>query len=370
MGLLPVIADDLGVSVPSAGLLVSYYAIGVVIGAPLFTIATSAVRRNTLLFGLIALFALGNLVCALAPTYSLLMAGRVLAAMSHGAFFGVGTVVAASLVAPERQASAIALMFGGLTLANIMGVPLGTLIGQAYGWRATFWLVTAGSVLVALALILCLPRMDQQGKTRVRQELQAFFNPQLPLALLITAFSFGGIFTLFTFIAPLLVEESNFSSTAISGILMLFGIGMTVGVAIGGKLADRWPTASSLCLPALLTVILAAFTVTGNSQVAVAANVFFLGLFGATIVPGLQMRVLNKAAQAPNLASSLNIGAFNVGNAGGAWLGSQILLYGFGFSGLALAGAILTLFALLVTAFSLALDRTERVKFVKVAETS
>lgn len=356
VGLLQVIAEDLHVTVPSAGMLVSYYAVGVVIGAPLFTIFTSRVRRDRLLFGLLVLFAAGNLICALAPDYRVLMLGRVIAAMSHGSFFGVGAVVAASLVPAERSGSAIATMFFGLTLANIVGVPLGTEIGQHYGWRATFWIVTAFSTGVAAMLFICLPRIAGAAGSSFRREIRVLLDVKVGLALAITICTLASIFCVFTFVSELLVSTNHAEASTISLILLVFGLGMSIGVIGGGTVADRRPVASALVLSAILVVVLLSFIVTKENIYAMAGSFLLLGLSGAGLVPGLQARVLRKAVGAPNLASSFNIGAFNIGNALGAWIGSQVLTQNLGFDWLAVAGAICAVAGLAATGVSTILD--------------
>ena len=340
VGLLQVVSKDFQTTVPNAGLLVSFYAIGVVIGAPLFTLITGAVRRDRLLFGLLALFSIGNLICALAPNYSTLMLGRIVAAMAHGSFFGVGAVVATHLVPPNRCGRAIAVMFFGLTLANVMGVPLGAVIGQEYGWRTPFWIITVLGGGVATMLVMHLPPVPGVPAGGFRKEIAILADRQVIVALSITVFTLASIFTVFTYVSELLAQQGHADAVTTSMMLLLFGVGMTAGVANGGRLADRWPDQSALILSALLTASLAAFAITKNSVGATGANLFITGLCGASLVPGLQARVLRAAQGAPNLASSFNIGAFNVGNALGAGIGSEILARGWGLEWLAIACAV------------------------------
>jgi DHA1 family inner membrane transport protein len=349
MGLLPEIAGDLGVSVAAAGLLVSAYALGIVVGAPIFTLAAGGLRRDRLLVGMMVVFTAGALLCAAAPSYDWLLAGRVICAVAHGAFVGVAVVVAASVVKPERAASAVGLVFAGITFASVIGVPLGTAIGQRLGWDSTFWGITLAAAVATLALALRIPAIDGHRVEGVRQELQSLSGPAVPLALGVTVFVFAGIFTLFTFIAPALSAEAGITADGLSLLLLLFGVGMTIGVNVGGIFADRVPVASALVLPLLIAAVLAGFPVAAASTYATSALVFLLGLFAAMMVPGLQMRVLRAASAAPTLASSLNISAFNVGNAGGAWAGSLVFGHGGGLAGLGTTGACLLLLAALTT---------------------
>jgi DHA1 family inner membrane transport protein len=349
MGLLPEIAVGLGVSVASAGLLVSAYALGIIVGAPVFTLAAGGVRRDRLLIAMMAVFTAGALLCALAPSYAWLLAGRAICAVAHGAFLGVAVVVAASLVKPERAASAVGLVFAGITFASVIGVPLGTAIGQRFGWATTFDGIAAASTVVTVALALRIPAIPGRRAEGVRGEFLALSGTGVPLALGITVFVFAGIFTLFTFIAPTLAAEAGISADGLSLLLLLFGLGMTIGVNVGGVVADRVPVLSALLLPVLIALILVSFPLTTASSTAIAVLVFLLGLFAAMMVPGLQMRVLRLAGAAPTLASSLNISAFNVGNAGGAWAGSLVITHGGGLTGLSVTGAAFLLMAALTT---------------------
>ncbi len=239
MGLLLEVGQDLGVSIATAGLLVSGYALGVAVGAPLMTATTGRVPRKALLLGLAALFTLGNLACALAPDYWSLMAARVVTSFAHGTFFGVGSVVATALVPKNKAASAIALMFTGLTLANVLGVPFGTWIGQHYGWRSTFWVVTVIGIAAMAAIAFLVPRIPASGTTRLTDELKVLGRRQVVLGLAITTLGFGGVFAAFTYIAPILTQVAGFGEAAVAPILLLFGAGLVAGNILGGKLADR-----------------------------------------------------------------------------------------------------------------------------------
>ncbi|GHH30357.1 MFS transporter [Lentzea cavernae] len=356
MGLLPEVAGDLGVSIPSAGLLISGYALGVVVGAPLLTVLGGRLPRKKMLLGLMVLFIAGNLVSALADTYGLLMTGRVVAALAHGAFFGIGSVVAADLVAPQRRASAIALMFTGLTVANVLGVPMGTALGQALGWRSTFWAVTALGVIGLLGIVFLVPRQEaRQGD--LRGELAVFRNPQVWLALLMTAFGFAGVFASFTYIAPMMTEVAGFSSGAVTWLLVLFGVGLFAGNLLGGKAGDRSVMKSVVVILISLAAVLTAFVFTAHSPVLAAITIVLFGAAGFATVPPLQIRVMQTAQGAPALASAANIAAFNLGNAGGAWLGGLAIERGLGYTSPNWIGALLAVGGLVVAVVSILLDR-------------
>ncbi|CAL9588078.1 Inner membrane transport protein YdhP [Actinosynnema sp. ALI-1.44] len=330
VGLLPQVAADLQVSIPAAGLLVSGYALSVVVGAPLITALGSRVPRKRLLVGLMVLFILGNLLCAVADSYPLLMVGRVVAALCHGAFFGVGAVVASGLVAPDRQARAIALMFTGLTMANVLGVPMGTALGQEFGWRSTFWAVTALGVVGLVGILVLVP--PQPASDGLRGELEVFRRPGVWLALGTTALGFGAVFASFTYIAPMMTEVAGFSPGAVTWLLVLFGAGLCVGNVLGGRAADRSLMPSLYAILAVLAVVLAVFVFTARSQVLGAVTIGLLGVAGFATVAPLQSRVLQQAEGAPALASAANIAAFNLGNAAGAWLGGVAIDAGFGYT--------------------------------------
>jgi DHA1 family inner membrane transport protein len=356
MGLLPNVASDLAVSIPSAGLLVTGYALGVAVGAPLLAILTSKLPRKAALQWLMVVFIAGNVLCALAPSYSLLMAARVVTSFAHGSFFGIGAVVAASLVPVEKRASAIALMFTGLTLANVLGVPLGTFIGQEFGWRATFWIVAGLGVLSLAGVAALVPARHDSGPSGLAHEVRVLKEPQVWLALAMTVLGFGGVFVVFTYIAPILEQVGGFSPRGVTLVLVLFGVGLTIGNTIGGRLADRALMPSLMGILALLAVVMAVFAKTSHSQVASIITVFVWGMAAFATVPPLQARVVEKAKQAPNLASTLNIGAFNVGNAGGAWLGGLVLTHGYTLDTLPWVAAAVSLVALVVTWYTGRLD--------------
>ncbi len=356
MGLLPEVASDLAVSLPSAGWLVSGYALGVAVGAPLLAVITSRMPRKLALQLLMGVFIVGNVMCALAGTYPLLMIARVVTSFAHGSFFGIGAVVAASLVPQEKRASAIALMFTGLTLANVLGVPFGTFIGQQFGWRMAFWIVSGLGVLSLAGVAALVPNRHDTGPVGLGHEVRVLKEPQVWLALAMTVLGFGGVFVVFTYIAPILEQVSGFSPHGVTLILVLFGIGLTVGNTIGGKLADRALMPSLMGILVVLAIVMAVFARTSHSQIAAAVTVFVWGIAAFATVPPLQMRVVEKATAAPNLASTLNIGAFNVGNAGGAWLGGLAIGHGYGLDALPWVAAAVAVAALLLTWIAARMD--------------
>jgi DHA1 family inner membrane transport protein len=356
MGLLPEVARDLSVSIPSAGLLVSGYALGVAVGAPLLAVVTSKMPRKLALQLLMGVFIVGNVLCAVASGYSVLMIARVVTSFAHGSFFGIGAVVAASLVPQEKRASAIALMFTGLTLANVLGVPLGTFIGQEFGWRMAFWVVAALGVASLAGIAALVPNKHDTGPVGLMHEVRVLKDPQVWMALAMTVVGFGGVFVVFTYIAPILEQVSGFSPRGVTLILVLFGAGLTLGNTMGGKLADRALMPSLMGILLALAVVMAVFTRTSHSQVAAAVTIFVWGIAAFATVPPLQMRVVEKASAAPNLASTLNIGAFNVGNAGGAWLGGLAIGHGLGLDALPWVAAAVSIAALLLTWIAARMD--------------
>lgn len=327
MGLLLDVGADLHVSTSAAGLLISGYALGVVVGAPVLTVVTALWPRKQVLLALMAIFVVGNAACALAPSYGLLMAARVLAALAHGTFFGVGSVVATRLVPPERKASAIAIMFTGLTVANILGVPMGTWLGQQAGWRATFWAVAIIGV-VGLAVIALAVPADHEAPEPAdwRRDLRVLGQRPVLLGLATTVLGYAGVFAVFTYIAPLLIERSGFSAKAISPILLLFGGGLVIGNFVGGRFADRALVPTMFAsLVGLLVVLVLLAPLLGSKMGALVA-VAALGFAAFATVAPLQMWVMSNAGRAgESLASSVNIAAFNLGNAIGAWAGGAAL---------------------------------------------
>lgn len=358
MGLLPEIAADLGVSIPAAGQLVTFYALGVVFGAPILAIATTRMPRKPVLIGLTSMFVVGNLLCALAPTYWMLMAARVVTAFGHGAFFGIGSVVAASLVARHLQARAMALLFAGLTLANIVGVPAGTALGEAFGWRSTFYaVVLIGIVSVACIAAFVPARLAPPSGAGVLGEIRVLAKPQVWLAMLISVLVAAALFSVFTYIKPILTDVTGISVSSVTWVLLLFGGGMTLGNVVGGRLAD-WKIMPTVIISATLMVLLQlVFFELASHPAATVAIVFVWGIVLFMAVPPLQMRVVATASGAPNLAATLNQGAFNAGNAAGAWIGGAALSQGIAYASLPLVGAALALLALAVAVWSMMLDR-------------
>jgi DHA1 family inner membrane transport protein len=358
MGLLPDLGRDLHVSIPSAGLLVSGYAMGVVVGAPILAIATARLPRRAALLGLISTYGLGNLLCAIAPTYGLLMAARVLTALCHGAFFGIGSVVASELVPPARRGQAIAIMFSGLTLANVLGVPAGTALGQAAGWRATFWCVVAIAAAATLAIAWALPRLPRPRTTGLLAEFAVLRKQQVVLAMLISVVSSASLFSVFTYIAPMLEDVTHIAPDAVSWLLLLFGVGITAGNLLGGRLADWRLMPSVAGIMVALILVLAAFTLTLYTAIPAAATLLIWGVLSFAVATPLQMRVVDTAPEAPNLVATLNQGAFNLGNASGAWFGGLAIGAGVTYQGLPWLGACLSAAALALTLLAMSLERS------------
>ncbi len=352
-GLLPEVAASFDVSEASAGWLISGYALSVAVGAIVMTAAVLRLPRKQVLLGLLLLFIAGNLLCAVADTYGVMMAGRVIAALCHGAFFGIGSVVAADLVEPDKRAGAIALMFAGLTASNVLGVPLGTLLGQQYGWRSAFWAITAVGVLAFVAIALLVPRPSTETVPGLlRHEVASFRNGQVWLSLVLTVLGYGGMFGAFTYIAYTLTEVSGFASGAVPWLLVVFGVGLFGGNILGGRAANHSVSGTLLVATGSLTVIMAVFALVATSPLLAVPALFLMGAAGFATVPALQMRVMQHAGQAATLASGANIAAFNVGNGLGAWIGGVTITAGLGYTSPLWAGASLAAaaFALLVLA--------------------
>ena len=356
MGLLPDVAADLGVTIPTAGLLVTGYALSVAFGSPFLAVATARMNRRKALLVLTAVFILGNILCALAPSYWLLMGARIVTALCHGAFFGLGSVVAASLVPPQKKAQAIAMMFAGLTVANILGVPFGTGLGQALGWRATFWAVAVIGAAAALALALWLPRAIPVPPMRLRQEARSLGSVQVILAMVISVLASASLFSVFTYIAPILLNVTQISPHAVTLMLLLFGAGLTLGNFIGGRLADWRLMPTMIGVFVLLGPTVALFAFTSAFAWAAAATLFVWGILAFALAPPLQMRVVTEASHAPNLASTLNQGAFNLGNATGAWVGEVVLTAGLPYAQLPWIGTALAFAALALAIVSYRLE--------------
>lgn len=340
MGLLPVIAGDLGVSIPTAGLLISAYALGVMLGAPLMTLTTGRVPRRTLLIALAGVFTLGNLLAAISTGYGMLLAARLITSLNHGAFFGVGSIVAASLVPPERKAGAVAAMFMGLTIANVVGVPLATWAGEHLGWRMSFWGISGLGVATMAALRLTLPAMPAPKGGNAIAEMRVLKRGSVLGALALTVIGSSAMFTVFTYIAPILRAETHASLGFVTAMLVTYGVGLTVGNWLGGIFADRSVDRTLMVTLAGLALVLAAFAALMPFAAPTAILIFLWGVASFALVPPLQVRVMTAASDAPNLASAVNIGAFNLGNAIGAAIGGGLIAAGFGYRAVAVAGAI------------------------------
>ncbi|MFJ9741401.1 MFS transporter [Streptomyces sp. NPDC101166] len=359
MGLLPDVADDLNISIPTAGHLVSAYALGVVVGAPLLAAATSRMSRRTVLMSLMGLFVVGNALSALAPDHHWLLAARLLSGLPHGAFFGVGAVVATGMVAPERKARSVSLMFLGLTVANVAGVPVATLMGQHLGWRATFLGVSAIGLVAIAALALLIPHDHQHAASGagLRGELAALRSLPVWLALGTTVAGFGALFSAYSYITPMLTESAGFAESDVTLLLALFGVGATAGNLLGGRLADHHLRGTLFGGLGSLVVVLSLFPLLMSAGWSAALGVILLGVAAFATGSPLQLMVMEKAASAPSLASSANQAAFNLANAGGAWIGGLALAAGLGATSPAVAGAALAVLGLAVAATAWTVDR-------------
>ncbi len=347
-GILPQIAQEFGVDIPTAGLMATTYALGVFVGAPVLTVLGAKVPRKTMLIGLAVIFTLGNVITAIAPTLSIALTGRIITSFNHGAFFGIGSIIAASLVAPDRQARAIAFMFSGLTMANLVGVPAATWLAQVYDWRLVFWLSAAIGVVTIVSVALLVPQIKAGKAIALRRELRAFTDPQVLLAMGITVFGPAAFFTSITYIAPMMIEEGGFSESGVARLMVLFGLGLAVGNWVGGRFADRSLFGTLFVTLAAQAAILMVFWAGVENAVVASASVFLMAAFGFATVSPIQKLVMDRAnaAGAPTIAASVNIGMFNLGNALGAWAGGATIAAGFGLASPNWAGAILSLIAL------------------------
>ncbi|PAY03288.1 MFS sugar transporter [Pseudoalteromonas sp. HM-SA03] len=367
VGLVPTIASDLSVSLPSAGLLVSLYAIGVAVGAPVLTALTGRWNRKSVLLSLMALFVFGNLLAWQAPSYESLILARIMTGLAHGVFFSIGSTIATSLVSKDKEASAIAIMFTGLTVALVTGVPLGTWIGQQFDWRATFLVVSALGVIALLGSALSIPKeLKQSASASLSEQAKVLLQPRLLLVYVMTILGYGGTFTAFTYLAPILQQEAGFNAATISIIMLVYGVSVAIGNIYGGKLADKKGPISALTIIfALLSVILAVLTFTMQSKIGVVITVLVWGAFAFGNVPGLQVYVVQLAEKfspkAVDVASGLNIAAFNVGIALGSVLGGQIV-ENMSLQDTAWVGALISAVALLATRFSGYLDNRSLLK--------
>lgn len=349
MGLLPEVAESFAVSVPQAGLLVSGYAMGVAVGAPIVAIATARLPRKTALLALMAIFLVGNLGCALAPSYGLLMLARVVTAFAHGAFFGIGAVVATRLVPHHQRIQAVALMFTGLTLANVLGVPFGTALGQAMGWRSTFYAVFGIGLAAAAAIAVSVPSGIPGSLGGLAGEFRSLRRWEVMRPMLVSILASVSLFTVFTYITPLLRSESGLTPEEVTWALLVFGIGLTLGNLVGGRLADTRLAATIVGGFAGLVAVLVLFAFTSHSAWPALLTLPLWGALVFALVSPLQIWVVEAASDAPNLASTLNQGAFNLGNAAGAALGGAALTLGFGYASLPWIGAAVAALALALT---------------------
>ncbi|GAB3267678.1 MFS transporter [Chitinimonas naiadis] len=370
MGLLPEVAADLAVTIPAAGMLVSAYALGVTIGGPILALLTARLPRKSTLAVLMVLFIVGNLGCALAPNYMLLMVARVVTAFCHAAFFGIGAVVAASLVEPSKRAQAMAMMFTGLTLANVLGVPLGTLLGQATGWRATFAGVVVIGIVALLAVLRWVPSQPRSQDDSLIKEMGVLRNRQVLMALGMSVLASTSMFTLFTYISPILREVSGIAPQHVGGVLLLVGLGLTVGNLVGGRLADWKQMPSLLGGFSLIALVLVLFAYASAYTVPAIITLVLWGAIAFGACTPLQARVVSQAGSASSLASTLNISAFNLGNALGAWLGGAAISQGTALRHLPLIAALAALAGLLLTISAALLERRVHRSQARLVEAS
>jgi MFS transporter, DHA1 family, inner membrane transport protein len=341
IGLLPDVARDFHVSVPTAGWIVTGYALGVLAGAPLMSVLGTRIARKQMLMLLMGIFIAGNLLTALAPSFPLLVVGRLVASLAHGAFFGIGSVVAGELVAPARKARALSLIFTGLTIANVLGVPLGTLVGNTAGWRVTFLIVAAIGVAGLAGVAALVPPLPRPEGISLRHEVRALRSTQVVLAMVMTVFGFGGVFAAITYLSPMMTTVTGFTDTGVTWLLVLFGIGMVAGNLVGGRLADKALMPMLLTTLTALAVVLGIFVFTAHAKIPAAVTVTLIGALGFATVPPLQKRVLDQASDAPTLASALNVGAFNLGNALAAFIAGRTIAAGLGYTSASWVGAAL-----------------------------
>ncbi|MBE8525125.1 MFS transporter [Amycolatopsis sp. H6(2020)] len=360
MGVLPQAAADFGVDIPTAGHLISAYALGVVVGAPLLTAVAVRLPRKTMLLAMMGLFTLGNALFALSPNQEFGVAFRFLAGLPHGAFFGAGAVVASSLVGQGERAKAVSLMFLGLTLANVIGVPLGTLLGQQVGWRATFGVVAVIGLVAIAAIAKLVPHQGRPpAEASLRNEIGAFKRPQVHLALAIVTFGLGGVFACLSYITPMLTDVAGYSPSNVTLLLALAGVGMTIGNLLGGRLADRALMPSLYIALLALASVLGIFTITAQGKIGAAITIFFVGVAGFMIGPMMQARIMEKAGGTPSLVSAAVQSAFNIANSIGAYLGGLVIAGGLGLVAPNWVGALLAVFGLTLAVVSGTLDRRE-----------
>ncbi len=357
MGVLPEIARDLGVSIPTAGNFITAYALGVVVGAPLLTAVAVRLSRKTMLLSMMGVFTISNALFAFSPNPETGMLFRFLAGLPHGAFFGAGAVVAATLAGPKRRAKAVSMMFLGLTLANVIGVPAGTFLGQQVGWRATFGVVALIGVVALAAIAKLVPHQRQTTNTSLRGELGAFRKPQVWFALAIVTFGLGGGFASLSYVSPVLTDVSGYDGTSVTLLLSLAGLGMTVGNVLGGRLADRFPLPGLYGALTALAVVLLTFTVTADSKIGAAVTLFLVGMTSFMVGPMMQARIMEKAGGAQSMVSAAVQSAFNIANSIGAYLGGLAIAGGFGLVSPNVVGAMLAVVGITLTVASSIFDR-------------
>ena len=357
MGFLPQIAENLNISIPTAGMLITAYALGVMIGAPFMTLWFGRFPRRKALILAMIIFTIGNILAAIAPNYWGLMAARILTSLNHGVFFGIGSIVATSVVPKDKQASAVATMFMGLTIANIGGVPLATWVGQNIGWRMSFAAIALLGVITMLSLWKALPEDKASQRPDVKAELKVLTRLPVVLALLTTVMSAGAMFTLYTYIAPSLQNITHASPMFITLMLVLIGIGFSIGNYLGGKFADLSLTKTLTSFLLLLMVSMLLFPILAQTQIGAALALIVWGAAAFAVVPPLQMRVMSVAHEAPGLASSVNIGAFNLGNALGATAGGAVLSMGMSYAAVSIAGAVLTALGLVLVFIQMKMNK-------------
>lgn len=360
MGLLPNVAEGVGVSVPTAGHVISAYALGVVVGAPLLVAIGAKMPRKTLALGLMALFTVGNLLSVLAQDYTTLLVTRFIAGLPHGAFFGVAAVLAASMVAPTKRGRAISMVMMGLSVANVLGVPLATFVGQQFGWRWLFVLVGGIGIVTMVCMFVFVPAQKAHPDASLRRELGTLKRGQVWLTLLVGVVGFGGFFAVYTYVANTMTDVAGFDAGFLPVIVGLYGLGMVAGNYVGGRMADWSVMGSIYLMMGFIAAVLVIYAATVHIQWMALLMIFVIGASGAMLVPSLQTRLLDVSPGAPTLASSLNHSALNMANALGAFVGGLVITWGWGFTAPALVGAVLAVLGLAIALFSGFLDKGSR----------
>ncbi|MFG2194614.1 Cmx/CmrA family chloramphenicol efflux MFS transporter [Streptomyces sp. NPDC048639] len=357
-GLLPPIADDMGVTIPQAGLLISAFAIGMVVGAPLLAVATLRLPRRTTLVTLLTVFALGQVGGAMAPNYGFLFASRVISALACAGFWAVGAAVAVAMVPRNARARALSVLIGGLSVANVVGVPAGAFLGEHFGWRSAFWAVGGMSAVALVGVVTLIPRIPiPETRPKLRREVRIYRDRSVLLAIATIALSAGGVFCTFSYMAPLLTDVAGLGENWVPTVLGLFGIGALIGTTVGGRVADAHPFGVLLAGSTATTVCLVALALTAHNAVAVIAVSFLLGVASFFMAPALNARLFNVAAAAPTLAGATATASFNLGNTSGPWIGGRAIDLGFGFSSTGLVGAVMVALSMGTVVWSIRLHR-------------